>query len=128
MLTYNEIQIPECVRVGRIISAFENEIDHQKVERYVDRMSREEGYFPHCIPAILGYPDVVSSEMVEKGAFYLSGEPVSASHIGELVWFVTDGHHRTLAALQHGLPILNVSMDESTFTKESELLAYRMAA
>ena len=123
--TYNGIPIPDMIPVNRIISAFANEIDWGKVEHYRELIRYAEGLLPHCIPEIKGYPDHICEQDVEEGKTFISGELVTEKHIGMPVWYVTDGHHRSISASAEGLPYLNTTMDETTFTDYSELQAWR---
>lgn len=125
---YNGQIIPETIRTCRIISAFSNPIDQDKVERYADLIRHSEDILPWCIPAISGYPGIISQDDVDNGMIFLDGNEVTEFEIGQCVWYVTDGHHRSLAAIETGLPTLCTTMDESTFTIEEELIYWRQAA
>jgi len=117
-MQYNGMLIPSFVRSERIISAFENVIDSQKVEEFKDAMICGEQF-----PPITGYPDVIDEDDV--GKVFMDGSEVVKSDVGQSVWYVTDGHHRTIAAIEAGICRLNVMMDMSCFTDEDELLKYR---
>lgn len=125
MTTHNGIQVPTTIRSNRIISAFCNPIDKYKVENYTERMLHQDGYLPDAIPAIMGYPDIVDQETIDKNLCFLNGDEVTDEHIGQMIWYVTDGHHRSIAANDAELPFLNVEVDPSTFTVEQDLIDRR---
>ena len=126
MPTYNGIEIPTMIRTNCIISAFVNEMDESKICEYVDRIQNDSSYLPHAIPAIHGYPDVITEDDLEKDLVFLTGEVVDANAVGQVVWYVTDGHHRSVSAIRAGLRYLNTAIDLSCFTNYDELQAYRM--
>jgi hypothetical protein len=118
-MKYNNINVPIIIRCDRIISAFENEIDNDKIEDFMLTLSSE--MLSHDFPPILGYPVIIAEE--EIGKFFL-GEyysEVTEEHIGQLAWMVTDGHHRSIAAANIKLPHLPVMLDRSCITNEADL-------
>jgi len=121
MKTYNDITVPPIIRTDRIISAFENCVDYDKVEKYANTMKAE--MLSHDFPPILGYPGIIDEDDVDEKMF-LNGEVVENEHVGNLVWYVTDGHHRSLAAIEAHLPHLEVEIDFSTITSEADLKQY----
>ena len=124
-LTYNGQVIPSEIDKRLIISAFENPIDPDAVEQYRGIMEIQgiQGIAP-----ITGYPDKLTEDDIENGVTFINGEVAGGSDVGKAVWYVTDGHHRSYAALNvdmvHSLPVM---MDTTTFTDECELKAYRNA-
>ncbi len=88
MITYNNINVPHSIKTNRIISAFQNEMDFDKVEKYTAIM--KELMLSHDFPPIMGYPRIIDEDDI--GENYLNGEPVEFYHVGQLVWMVTDGH------------------------------------
>ena len=106
------------VRVDRIISAFFNPVNWAKVDDYAERMTCGE-----TPPPILGYPTTIDENDV--GERFLSGEFIEEEHIGESAWYVTDGHHRSCAALQAGLWNLDAERDSATFATWAELEEYQ---
>lgn len=124
-LTHNGLAIPEMMQTDRILSAFCNPLDTAKLQEYEERIRYSEEYIPYSIPPILGFPDVITEDDVDSEKVFLSGDPVTGAHIGILVWYVTDGHHRSCAAINAGLPFLLTEVDPSTFVNEEELLAWR---
>lgn len=120
-MTYNGIKLPQTIRTSRIISAFANEIEPEKVSKYADIMKTE--MLSHSFPPIMGYPSIISED--DDGKEFLNGMEIDESHIGTLVWFVTDGHHRSLAAIEAGIPYLEVELDYSTITCEKDLLQFK---
>lgn len=117
MKTYNDITIPPIIRVDRIISAFENIIDQDKLDLYTETMKAE--MLSHDFPPILGFPTIITDD--DTNDFFISGEKITEEHIGQLAWKVTDGHHRSLAAIKAGLPHLEVNLDYSCITSEEDL-------
>ena len=122
MLTYNDIIVPATIKTGRIISAYANEIDWEKVEKYTHVMSSE--MLSHSFPAIWGFPALIDEDHV--GQEFLSRQPIEAHHIGQLAWIVTNGHHRSLAAINAGLPYIDVELEFSTITSEKDLAAFHL--
>lgn len=120
-MTYNDIQVPATIKTDRIISAFENVIENSKVEEYAEIMSNE--MLSHNFPPIQGFPNIVSKEDI--GEYFMAGGKVTRQDVGKLVWMVTDGHHRTLAAIQANLPYLEVTLDYSTITNEKDFAQFR---
>ena len=116
MLTYNGIPFPYTIRTDRIISAFSNPVDPILVESYVWKLAESNP------PAIMGYPTIIDWE--EHGEHFMTGEEITEEHDGELAWYVTDGHHRTCAAIEAGVLTIDVEPDSTAFTLESELEAY----
>ena len=117
-MTYNGLNVPPLIRVDRIISAFENCIDFDKVEQYTEIMRRE--MLNHQFPPIQGYPVILTEEDYLTTNF-LNGEYVEEHNIGQIAWKVTDGHHRTIAAIEANVPHLEVELDYSCITNEEEL-------
>lgn len=117
MKTYNGVIVPPLIRVDRIMSAFENGIDQHKVEAYTEAMRVLD--VCHEFPPILGFPSVIDEDDV--GALFLTRELVEDTMIGEQIWKVTDGHHRSLAAIEAGLSHLEVELDYSCITDPAEL-------
>lgn len=116
---YNDISVPEKINPTLVMSAFANPIDEQKVQDYTEIMQQE--MLGHDFPPIMGFPRVISEEDV--GEYFLTGEQIEDTHIGQKVWVVTDGHHRTLAAINAGLPYINTELDYSTVTNMDEYYA-----
>jgi len=116
---YNDISVPEKINPTLVMSAFANPIDDEKVENYTQIMQQE--MLGHDFPPIMGFPRVISEEDV--GEYFLTGEEIEDTHIGQKVWVVTDGHHRTLAAINAGLPYINTELDFSTVTNLDEYYA-----
>ncbi len=111
-MKYNDLNVPETIRINRIVSAFQNAIDSDKLERYTEIMRVE--MLSHSFPAIMGFPSVINED--DLGQYFLSGEEITEDHIGQLCWNVTDGHHRSLAAIEANLPYLETTLDYSCIT------------
>lgn len=114
---YNDITIPPLIRTDRIISAFENCIERDKLEKYTELMQQE--MLSHDFPPIQGYPMIIDE--TDFGDYFLTGEEIDESHLGLLCWKVTDGHHRSLAAIAAELPHLAVTLDYSCITQKEQL-------
>ena len=120
-LFYNGMVVPKYVNPKLIISAFANEIDHDKLDEYTEIMRAE--MLSHSFPPIEGFPAIIDDSDI--GEEFLSGAEVTTNDIGKKVWKVTDGHHRALSAIAANLPQIDVVLDSSTITDEKELAAYR---
>jgi len=81
-----------------ILSAFQNAIDEDSLEYYMNKPIEE--WKP-----INGFESVIDEDDVEDEKFFISGEPVTKEHIGCKVLYVTDGHHRSIVASRLGLNI-----------------------
>ncbi len=121
MLTYNDILVPDRINTNKIISAFENSIDYSKIDEYTQTM--QELMLSHEFPAISGYPHKLTNEDI--GITFLNGEQVESKNIGNLVWFVTDGHHRAISAINANIPYLFTELDFSTITTEKDMENFR---
>lgn len=118
-MTYNDIFVPNIIRCDRIISAFQNAMYEDKINEYIEIF--QEQYTSHDLPPIKGYPHIVNEDDIENELLFLNMEDVNTDHIGQLVWFVTDGHHRSIAAIRTDLPHLEVELDYSCITNQKEL-------
>lgn len=116
-MKYNEINVPPLIRTDRIISAFANPVENHKVEAYTEAFKIQ--MLSHDFPAISGYPVIIDDDDI--GDYFMTGEEVEEQHLGLLCWKVTDGHHRTLAAINADLPHLEVELDYSCITSQEEL-------
>ncbi len=114
VLTYDGLNVPNMIHSSKIISAFENCMSEDRLDFY-----REQDLYQ--AEDILGYPHIISED--EIGEIFISGEEVNETHIGDLVWYVTDGHHRSTVAVEQGIN-LSVKLDYSTITDELELQKY----
>lgn len=121
MKTYNDITVPPIIRTDRIISAFENGIDERKVEQYAEQMCIDG--LCHEFPPIKGFPSIIDEN--QYNSYFMTGDDITEEHLGQLVWMVTDGHHRTLAAIKAELPHLPVEVDFNCITSEEDLKQYR---
>ncbi len=123
MKTYNGLICPKQIKTEFIISAFENDIDSDKLEEYTNIMKTE--MLSHSFPPILGFPTIIDENDI--GEFFLNGEEVTEEHIGKLCWKVTDGHHRSLSAIAARLPYLETDLDYNTLTNETDLANFNAA-
>jgi hypothetical protein len=103
----------DIIPTNRIISAFENPLDEWKVEEYT--LVMDELMLSHDFPPIRGYYSKIDEGDAENpDLYFMTDEKVNETHIGEIVWMVTDGHHRTSAAIKAHLPHLCTELDQST--------------
>ena len=115
-IVMNGIEFPDRVSVDRVISSFSNPIDLEKLDVYT-KMLKYNGH----PPAIAGYPAFIDEGDV--GDYFMTGESITEDHIGEMAFYVTDGHHRVLAAIEAGKECLLAEPDRSAFTNQAELEA-----
>lgn len=113
-MKYNGEQVPKEVLIDRIVSAFCNPIEQWKVEEYTRMMQCGDEF-----PNIDGYPSQIDD--MDIGQQFMTGEEITEEHAGLKVWRVTDGHHRTLAAIEAGHRTIGVTLDYSCITIEEEL-------
>jgi len=114
--TYNGLFVPSQIKTDRIISAFCNEIDVQKIESYTEIM--REQMLSHPFPPISGFPSIIDES--NFGDCFLTGEEITGEHVGQIAWFVTDGHHRAMSAVNASLPFVETALDYSTITNETD--------
>jgi hypothetical protein len=119
MKTYNNITIPDLIRTDRIVSAFCNPTNPNVVEDYTAEMNAH--MLSHNFPPITGYPSIITEDDMENDEFGMMDLNSDDYKAGDLIWKVTDGHHRTLAAIGANLPHLEVELDYSCITNEKEL-------
>jgi hypothetical protein len=118
MVTYNDIPFPETIRTDRIISAFTNPVNPERIRSYIKQLEESDP------PPIKGYPTIIDECDVGHEEF-MTGELISEEHVGQLAFYVTDGHHRTCAAIEAGKPWLWTEPEEAAFTRVDELEQYR---
>lgn len=117
MKTYNDITIPLFIRCDRLISAFENEMDWDKVDEFTQVLKIE--MMSHDFPPLEGYPIIIDEN--DLGLVFMNLNEITEEHIGQLAWKVTNGHHRAFAAVNAGLPHIPVELDYSCRANEKEL-------
>lgn len=112
---------------NRIISAFTNPVDDAVVEAYAIEMKGNDIDTGHNgFPPILGYASTINEDDIEnEDLFFMTGEQVTAEHLNQEVWYVTNGHHRTLAAIKAELNYIETEVDYNCLTTEAELLNYK---
>lgn len=113
----------ESIRVNRILPAFlENEMDFDKVSQYAEEMKNNDIEMGHYgFPPIKGFFDVVNKEDLGKvfnWSNYDKSEKVVKKHLGEIIFRVTDGNHRTCAAQIANIWCLETESDNSGFVYE----------
>jgi len=111
---YNDLIVPNSIDPKKVISAFANPIDTNKVEQYA-AILREE-MLSNNFPPITGYPYQIEKEDI--GEYFLSGKEISKKDVGDIVWKVWDGHHRVLAAIEANLPYIEVELEYAAITKK----------
>lgn len=114
---YNGITIPEFIRTNLIISAFANEIDYEKVDEFTKIMKVE--MLSHSFPPIEGYPMIIDEDDLE--GWYIDGSNISEEDLGKVAWKVTNGHHRSIAAINAKIPYFPVELDYSCITNQNDL-------
>lgn len=117
MQTYNGIKVPTTVNPKYIISAFQNEMDYNKVEEYARIMSIK--MLSHEFPPIQGYPCKIDEDDIMHNSF-IDGRKIQPYDLGKTCWRVTDGHHRSLAANIADLPHIETTLDYSCITSEED--------
>lgn len=123
MKTYNGIIVPKQIKTNRIISAFQNAMDFEKIDNYTNIMRYE--MLSHSFPPITGFPTIIDEDDI--GQEFLTGEEITEKHIGVLAWKVTDGHHRSVSAIEARIPYLETELDYSTLTSEVDMQNFREA-
>lgn len=88
------IEIP----LDRAAFAFMNPISVAKVDKYRGYLRKG-----RKAPPVKAYRRIVDANDVERGDLeFLSGRAADESDIGQPVFYISDGYHRALAALQEG--------------------------
>lgn len=103
-----------------VISAFKNVIEPAKVERYTNIMSHDEIH--HNFPPIKGFPIIIGEDDIKRYEMFLNKKYITKKDIGKYAWVTTDGHHRTLAALNVGLPYLETKLDSVYLGDEKDYI------
>ena len=115
--TYNGLRVPKTVDTNLLVSAFENAMDFDKIEEYTD-VYREQ-MLSNEFPPILGHPSILDEGDI--GNYFMNGDEITEDDLGKQVWMVTDGHHRSISAINAKVPYISVELDYSTITDEKEL-------
>lgn len=121
MLTYNGVYVPHQVETMSLVSAFHNILDEKKLADYT-KVIEENDLLRFDFPAIKGFPHVIDENDI--GKVFLSGEEIEENHLGVSAWFVTDGHHRSLAFLENNIKYIHVTLDRTAITSEIDLHNY----
>ncbi len=110
---------PTKVSTSRIISDVSQLVDWDKVEEYSIIMANNDIYNGHHgFPEIIGQPMLIDESFI--GQPFLSNindgveEYVTEEHIGEFMLYLSDGHHRTFAAIKAGINYLEWDYDYNT--------------
>lgn len=114
--TYNDMVVPTTINPRMIISAFTNEIDSEKVEDFTQVMQSE--MLSHTFPPIKGFPTIIDEDDLE--GWFVDGRSIPETCLGKLAWKVTDGHHRSLAAIAARLPYVETTLDYTAITNEKD--------
>lgn len=112
---------------NRIISAFANPVNQGVVDEYAILMKGNDIDTGHNgFPPIKGYAAKIDHDDIENpDLYFMTGEKVTAEHLNEEVWYVTDGHHRSSAAIKAELNYIETEVDYNCLTTEVELLNYK---
>lgn len=121
MLTYNGVYVPRQVETRLLVSAFANVIDEKKLAAYT-KVIEENDLLRFDFPDIEGFPHVIDENDI--GKVFLSGEEIEGNHLGVSAWFVTDGHHRSLAFLENNIKHIHVTLDRAAITSKIDLHNY----
>lgn len=100
------------IRTTHIVSAFANAIDFHKVEMYANDMSMQDN-MQGCIdfPPIMGFYTTFDPNE-DQTIFNLFNEDVQHEVLeGETIFKVTNGHHRSIAAVYAGIWGLETEFD-----------------
>ena len=119
-MKYNWINVPDSISPKYIISAFANPIDYSKIDEYTDAM-QEEYDIEYTFPPITWYPWIITEDIIDQYAQFINWEDIEYSDIWKLAWFVTDWHHRSIAANNVWKKFVDVELDRSTITDIDEL-------
>jgi hypothetical protein len=107
-------------RTCRLISAFSNPLDYDKLAEYTAILSELGCY--HEFPEILGYPSVIGDREIEdEELYFINGDPITEDLRGEACWYVTDGHHRANAACEANIQVWDCKLDYNCLTCQKEL-------
>lgn len=92
-----------------VISGFNNSVDWNKVDEYYDifvelGMNNE-------FPPIKGYPIIITQDDIDRYEVFIDNREITKNDIGKYAWIITDGWHRTLAALRANVPYLETKID-----------------
>ena len=102
---YHDLRVPTGqVPTSRMISAFCNPVDPEKVDTYARMTCYSDP------PPIHGYPSIIEEGEVDD--YFMDGRQITEDDVGQWAWYVTDGHHRTYAAVQAGINLF-VELDPS---------------
>lgn len=123
MIIYNNITVPLLIKVDRIFSAFQNEISEDKVNEYAEIMKNN--MLNHDFPPIKGFPSLYDEDVDLHR--WMDWDNHLKPNNGDLIWNVTDGHHRSLAAIIAELPHLEVELDYSCIASDEDLKNYKIA-
>ncbi len=107
----------ETINTNLIVSAFCNPLDDAKVDEYTAVMQSE--MLSHNFPPIAGFYTTVSDD--EIGEYFMNGEEITEEHTGKIIFKVSNGHHRTTAAINAGLPYLETVIDRACLCTEEDL-------
>ena len=120
MQTYNWMAIPTEINPKYIISAFENIINAEKVEKYTEQML-ETYDTEYTFPPIMWYPVIIDEDIMEDERYFVNWEEIEEEDIWKLCWFVTDWHHRAISAYNAKKRYIDLELDRSSITRQEEL-------
>lgn len=122
-MKYNWINIPDEISPFKIVSAFANPVDTEKVSQYTEDM-QETFDIEYTFPPIMWFPEIVTNETLEEHSHFMWGDEITEDDLWSLIWNVTDWHHRVLAACNAWKKYISLKLDRSTITNEDELMEY----
>lgn len=92
-----------------VIAAYENAIYDEKLKKYYNTFKHE--MLTNDFPPIRGFPTIITNYEIERYGTFLNGNDITVDDIGKYAWILTDGFHRTLAAIKSNLPYLKTTID-----------------
>lgn len=119
-LKYNWLNVPESINPRYIISAFENPVNSSTVDEYTEVMMNEYDT-EYTFPPIMWYPSIITEDTIDEYYEFINWNEILRSDIWKVAWFVTDWHHRSMAANNAWKRYIDVELDRSTITDEKEL-------
>jgi len=127
MLKYNWIEVPESISPLKLIAWFDNPLEMDKLEKYIDNMN-ETYDLEYTFPPILGYPIIIDKwdvwkEMITDINWETQGF-VDTNNIWQLFFVVTDWFHRSTAAITTWKKYIDIELDRESITNQEELKVF----
>ena len=105
-----------------VVSAYANPLEYNKVKEYEDIFNAD--YLQHEFPPIEGFPFIIDE--YDIGNVFMCGEYISNKYIGKYAWKVTDGHHRTMAAINTNIPYLETKLQYAYLGDETDYIPHEI--